>query len=108
MKENWRISVGKTEADLRKKYTMEVSPLLKKWIKEIGNKKICPICGEDMPETFHVHHISGDHNDSSKNNKIYICASCHAITYKAKKDLKKLWKERHDKMLSKRKDVEDE
>ena len=95
-KENWRVVVGKEEAKNRNDYTRSVSSLLKKWINENSNKKICPICGENMPETFHIHHLDGDHSNS-KDNKVNICASCHAITYKAKKDLRKLWKIRHEK-----------
>lgn len=110
-KENWRVNVGKKESESRIFYTQNVSSLLKKWINEKGDKKICPICYEDMPKTFHVHHIDGEHTNNSKDNKVNICASCHALTYTAKKDLRKLWKIRHEKYkvsLSKRKDVEEE
>ncbi|MBU3913291.1 MAG: HNH endonuclease [Nanoarchaeota archaeon] len=108
-KEKWRVNVGIGERNTRQKYTRSVSSLLKKWIREKGNLEICPVCGEDMPETFHVHHIDGNHNNKSCNNKVYICASCHAITYKAKKDLRKLWTKRHEEYkvsLSKRKSEE--
>ena len=94
-----RKKIGNKEKRAREVSTLALRPLLKKWKKELGDQKRCPICGESMPETFHKHHIDGNHNNNSTRNLVYICASCHAITYKAKKRLKELWIERHAKWL---------
>ncbi len=76
-----------------------VSSLLIRWKKELGKRKRCLVCGEDMSITFHKHHINGNHNNNSSDNLVDICASCHAITYKAKnpKEAKKFFKRRHEK-----------
>ena len=109
LKEDWRIKngkkYGKIESERRKKATRKVAPLLKRWIKENGEQKICPICGENMPQTFHVHHIDGNHKNNSDKNRINICASCHAITYKAKNQLRELWMKRHDRLVVRRKNA---
>ena len=90
------------ETEARRYYTHAVKPLLKKWIKEEGKQGICPICGETMLETFHKHHIDGNHQNPSKENLVYICASCHALTYKAKTRLEELWIKRHEKVLTRK------
>ncbi len=101
-KEQWRVDVGNKEKRSRRYYTRAVKPLLKKWIKELGKQKKCPICGEDMPQTFHEHHIDGNRGNKSPKNLIDICGSCHVITYRAKKQLKELWIKRHNKMLGRK------
>ena len=88
----------------RMKNSLIVKPLLVSWIKEREKRKkkeeICPICGESMPETFQKHHIDGNHHNNSKKNQVYICASCHNITYKADTHLKELWLKRHKAFLN--------
>ncbi|MGM5487802.1 MAG: HNH endonuclease [Nanobdellota archaeon] len=105
-KEQWRVDVGNTEKRNRIFYTHAIAPFLKRWIKERGNKRICPICGEDMPETFHKHHIDGNHENKLKDNLVEICGSCHAITYRTKTRLKELWIKRHNKLFGQKKSSE--
>ncbi|MEK6757513.1 MAG: HNH endonuclease [Nanoarchaeota archaeon] len=81
----------------RRRYNgLAVEQLLKEWIKEKGKRDICPICGEDMPETFQIHHVDGNNKNNIHSNLIKICASCHNITFKADTRLKELWTKRHN------------
>jgi hypothetical protein len=52
-----------------------------------------------MSETFQKHHMDGNYQNNAEGNVVFICASCHNLTYKAKDRLKKLWEKRHEKWL---------
>lgn len=46
--------------------------------------KNCMIC-ERTFHVLHIHHINGNHVDNQEENKISVCASCHAVIHKGLK-----------------------
>ena len=91
---------ARAEVEARRLATLKAMPLLKRWIKEKGKQVRCPICGEGMSETFQKHHMDGNHQNKAEGNVVFICASCHNLTYTAKDHLKQLWDKRHRKWLN--------
>lgn len=79
-------------------------PFLIKYRNEsVGHHDCCVVCGESMPNTFHVHHLDGDNKNNDSENKVTLCASCHIIIHKAKSDKEALrdFQERHKKLSRK-------
>jgi hypothetical protein len=77
---NWRGGVGSD-------YPEEFSRTLKKFIRNRDNLT-CQICGCGIYDgkgtkgkVGHVHHITGNKNDSSYDNLILLCINCHAAVH---------------------------
>lgn len=73
---HWNWQGGKTYES----YTVDWTKTLKRSIRERDNY-ICQVCSKQQEdETFDVHHIDYDKKNSSSNNLITLCASCHTKT----------------------------
>jgi len=75
--------VGERVAGYKKKLMLGVKDLLKEWSKNLEGKEVCVVCGDGVPKTIlQKHHLSP--NEKSE-KPIWLCASCHNIFNKAKK-----------------------
>ena len=57
----------------------------KKWQVDLAYEStqgLCPRCGANLEQGYHVHHRSGDHSDNSLVNIELLCVKCHFTTFK--------------------------
>lgn len=77
-----RKAIGRQVWEKRKQIMLAVKSLLLQWSKASREHRAepkCVVCGETMKNTLDKHHV----DPSSKEQWVWLCASCHRILDKA-------------------------
>ena len=65
----------------RKKIQLpEKCPECKSFCWEVGYNSTCQACDRIIFRPI-LHHINGNHDDNSKNNRFWVCLKCHNIIH---------------------------